>query len=602
MTTIYQPLKINGVISTDKAVLQNLNDICTACGAFLTFDVSQGKWAVIINKAETSVASFNDSNIVGSITISETGVRELYNSVSVEFPHREIRDDVDYVDIEIDSADRFENEIDNNLTIRSDLINDPIQAQYIGSIELKQARLSKVIKFTTDYTSLALKAGDIIDVTSSMYGFTNKLFRIIVLEETDEDVIGVQITALEYSVDVYDDTGLVATERSKQTGILLKEQNTTLRTKDDVDTGNQLTRLLAANIGAALLKKLFSRLAGTETFGPEDQAAEDIDAVLSNAKRPACETISAPDYVCEGDTITVTVGFTCSNCLFDIPDFDYDYEITGVSSSDVTIPLTGTVTVSGGTGTLSIPTTNIAGGAGSQTLSVTIGDLSESVIIYDVIDKTYSTTASAATITEGGSVIFTVDTTNVPNGTTIPYTITGTASSKVTSPALTGTITINSDTASLTVVTANDSVYTSTQSLTFTINPTSNPCSTGSLDFTAECIVLDTELPPYNCQYVQVPLIWCAEYNGDDDQCQTLEVQKYAYVPVAQAGEATVSLPSEVSVTKGNPSTVTVTNTVAAASSSNMGGVPLQIITSFNSISPAGIITGTTTTVYGYLA
>ena len=602
MATIYQPLKINGVVSTDKAVLQNLNDICTAAGAFLTFDVSQGKWAVIINKTETSVASFTDSNIIGSITVSETGVRELYNSVSVEFAHREIRDDVDYVDIAIDAAERFPNEIDNTLILRSDLINDPIQAQYIGSIELKQARLSKIVKFTTDYTNLGLKAGDVIDVTSDVYGFTNKLFRIITLEEIDEDVIGVQITALEYSDDVYDDTGLTATERSKATGILLKEQNTTLRTSDDVDTGNQLTRLLAANLGAALLRKLFTRVAGTDTFGPEDQAAEDADAVLSNAKRPALETISAPDSVCEGQTITVTVGFSCSSCLFDIPDFDYDYEITGVLDSDITIPLTGTVTVSGGTGTLNIPTTATAGGASSQTLSITIGGLNDSVIIYDVIDKTYTTTASAASITEGNSVIFTVNTTNVANGTTIPYAITGTATGKVTSPALTGNITINANTASVTVSTSDDSTYTGTQSLIFTINPTSNPCSTGSLDLTETVQVLDNETAPSTCQYVQIPLIWCAEYNGDDDQCQALTVERYAYAPVALAGEPTVTVPSAVTVTKGNPSTVVITATVDVASSSDLGGIPLKVLTSFNSISPLGLVEGTGSTVYGYVA
>lgn len=618
MATIYQPLRINGVISTDKAVLQNLNDICTACGAFLTFDVSQGKWAVIINKAESSVASFDDSNIVGSITISETGVRELYNSVSVEFPHREIRDDVDYIDIEIDSADRFENEVDNNLTIRSDLINDPIQAQYIGSIELKQARLSKVIKFATDYTSLGLKAGDVIDVTSSMYGFTNKLFRIITLEEIDDDVIGVQITALEYSEDIYDDTGLTATERSKSTGILLKEQNTTLRTKDDVDVGNQLTRLLAANLGAALLKKLFSRLAGTETFGPENQAAEDIDKLLSNAKRPALTAISMPVSVCEGDTITVTVGHECISCFFNNPEYEYDWEITGVLEEDIVsiaingtaleeVSLTGTIPITT-SGTIVIETASTAGFNSSQILTLTCGGISDSTIIYDVLDYTYETVASSPSITEGDSVVVTINTTNVADGSVIPYEITGSATGKVTSPALTGNITINSNTASVTIVTNDDGVYQGTQNLRFTIDisPPDNPCH-GTWDFTADITVLDNDTAPpalpsdTTCLYVQVPVVWCAVYDGTDEQMKSYSVRQYAYLPIAQAGEATVSLPTSLTVTKGNPSTISVATTVAVASSSSLGGVPIQVITSFNSVAPKGLITGTTTTVYGYL-
>lgn len=616
MATFNSPLKINGVISTDKSVLQNLNDLCTAAGAFLTFDVSQGKWAVVINRTGSSVKSFDDSNIIGAINVSETGVNELYNSCRIEFPHKNLRDQTDFAEVTIASGDRYPNEIENTLQIQSSLINDPIQAQYLAGVELKQSRLNKVISFTTDYTSLGLKAGDLIDITSTMYGYSSKVFRVTKIEEIDEDIIGVNITALEYSADVYSTSGLVFVEKNKKTGILLKQQNAILKELDDADVAGSIGRLIAANVGLGIVNNLLNKLFGRTQIGtdangdpiyssqikPADQAAEDMEKVLANAKRPALSTITAPAYVCEGQTITVTVGHSCGVCLFDIPDFDYDYEITGVLEEDVEVALTGTVTVSGGTGTLSIPTTATAGGASSQTLSITIGGLNDSVVIYDVSDKTYSTTASQASITEGGSVVFTVDTTNVADGTTIPYVISGSATGKVSSPALTGNITINSNTASITVVTTDDSAYTGTQSLTFTINPSSNPCSTGSLDFVATCSILDNETAPFTCQYVQVPLIWCPQYNGDDDQCQGMAVERFAYVPVALAGEATVALPTSVSVTKGNPSTVTVTNTVSAASSSSMGGVPLQIITSFNSVAPSGIVTGTTTTVYGYLA
>lgn len=615
MAFIYTPLKINGVISTEKTVFQNLNDICTAAGAFLSYDVAQGKWAVIINKPGTSVASFDDSNIIGSVSISETGVSELYNSVSLEFPHKSLKDDIDYVDLEIDTADRYPNEIDNTLNIKSDLINDPVQAQYLAGIELKQSRLSKIVTFRTDYTSLGLKAGELIDLTSNVYGFTNKIFRIISLEETDEDVIGVQITALEYSEDIYDDTGLVARERSKQTGILLKEQNTTLRTKDDVDVGNQLTRLLAANLGAALLKKLFSRLAGTETFGPENQAAEDIDKLLSNAKRPTLTSITMPDTICEGGSITITIGHACSSCFFNNPEYEYDWEITGVFEEDIIsitvngteldeVSLTGTVAITT-SGTIVIETASTAGSTSSQTLTITCGGLTDSTIIYDVLDTTFSTTAASGTITEGESVVVTVTTTNVANGTLIPYTITGSATGKVTSPALTGNITINSNTATVTIVTNDDGVYQGTQNLTFTISPDvpSNPCH-GTWDFTAPITVLDNETAPppdTTCLYVQVPVVWCALYDGTDEQMKSYSVRQYAYLPIAQAGEATVSLPTSLTVTKGNPSTISVGTTVAVASSSSLGGVPIQVITSFNSVAPKGLITGTTTTVYGYL-
>lgn len=615
MTTVSNPLRINGVVSTDKSVLQNLNNLATASGCFLTFDINQGKWAVIINRTGSSVASFDDTNIIGSISVSETGVNELYNAISIEFPHSDINDQSDYVDLEIADADRYDNEVDNVLQMQLDCINDPVAAEYLARIELKQNRLSKVITFTTDFSVLGLKAGDLIDVTSEMYGYTNKIFRITKIEENDEDVLAINITGLEYDSTVYDATGIVRKERSRSTGIQLKEQNQELQRLDDVDAGAQLKRLLIGNVAAGLVNNLLNKLFKRELDGtgkptgkivPENQAAEDIDKVLSNAKRPTLETITASSSTtCEGQTVTVTVGHTCSICLFDIPDFDYAYEITGILEEDVTIPLTGTVTVSGGTGTLSIPTTSTAGGASSQTMSVTIGGLNTSIEVYDVLNQTYTTTASAASITEGSSVTFTVTTTNVANGTNLAYTISGAAASRV-STSLTGTITVNSNTASLVVNTTDDGTYTGSQPLTFTITGPENPCSVGSLDFTETITLLDNDSPPAattSCLYVEVPLVWCGVFNGTDDQLEGMTVRKYIQLPVPRAGEATMFVPYEVSVTKGNPSTINVDEEIevaAAAVQATMGGLRAELITSFNTVGPKGLITGTRTTVYGY--
>lgn len=234
MTTIFTNLfEINGIVSTDKTVLQNLNTLATAASCWITFDISEGVWSVIINRAGPSIASFDDSNIIGGINVSGTGVNEFYNSVSVEFPHKDLRDQTDYVDLKVPEEDLYPNELPNNLNIRLDCINNPIQAQYIGNVELKQSRLDKVIEFRTDYSKLGLRAGDIIDVTNEVYGFTNKLFRITKVSESDEDILSISITALEYSDDVYNTTGLERTQRTKKTGIVPKAANTALTTNDN---------------------------------------------------------------------------------------------------------------------------------------------------------------------------------------------------------------------------------------------------------------------------------------------------------------------------------------------------------------------------------
>ena len=196
---------INGVIDPTAPVFQNMERLANNSGCWLTYDVHQGKWSVVINQAGTSAKSFDDSNLIGSVSISGTGITEMYNGVKVNYPLGEINDEVDFIKIDIDSADRQQNEEDNVLDINLDLCNDPVQAQHLGLRELKQSRVDLMVSFKTDYSAIDLNAGDIIDITNSHLGWTNKLFRIMTLSEFDDDDggISIEITALEYDADVY---------------------------------------------------------------------------------------------------------------------------------------------------------------------------------------------------------------------------------------------------------------------------------------------------------------------------------------------------------------------------------------------------------------
>ena len=264
MTTIVENLfAINGVISTDKSVMQNLNALCTAAGAWMTYDISDGKWSVVINRVGSSVASFNDTNIIGGINVSSTGVNELYNSVTIEFPHKDLRDQTDYIDYDIPAGDRFPNELDKRLNISLDLANDPIQAGYIASAELKQSRVDKIIEFRTDFSKLGLKAGDLIDVTNSIYGYTNKMFRITKMQEEDAEGLVISITALEYDANVYSTDGLIRVLREKKTGITPKAANQALTDKDNLANANGVSFAFQSTISTGALASAFNAYAGS---------------------------------------------------------------------------------------------------------------------------------------------------------------------------------------------------------------------------------------------------------------------------------------------------------------------------------------------------
>ena len=214
--------QINGLLDTEANVFTNIEKVCNSCASWLSFDSYQGQFSIIINKTDTSVASFNSSNIISNITVQGTGITEKYNNVKVEFPNRDIRDRSDYVNIEIPDVDRSGNELDSVLNIGYELINESIQAQILGLIELKQTRVDLIIRFETDYSYMNLRAGEIISITDDVTGFSNKLFRIISIQEnqTDESPLTLDITALEYDANVYSVADLFRYTRTDDNGII----------------------------------------------------------------------------------------------------------------------------------------------------------------------------------------------------------------------------------------------------------------------------------------------------------------------------------------------------------------------------------------------
>jgi hypothetical protein len=214
--------QINGLLDTASPVLENIEKICSAAGSWLSYDTHEGRWGVVINQTGTSVASFDDSNIIGNISVSGTGLQDLYNNVKVEFPHRELRDSADFVQIAIPSGDRNANEADNILNLSYDIINEPVQANLLGFIELKQSRVDLVINFRTDFSFVNLKAGDIVSVTESRFNFSSKLFRIVTITEVQDDdgALMMEITALEYDAGVYSTSDLYRYTRSDTNGII----------------------------------------------------------------------------------------------------------------------------------------------------------------------------------------------------------------------------------------------------------------------------------------------------------------------------------------------------------------------------------------------
>lgn len=213
--------KINGVLDTARPVMENMEALASSAGAWISYDIMEGKWAPIINKPGNVVASFTDDNIIGGISLTQKGINELYNSVEVQYPNTDIDDQEDWIVIETPPGELNPNEVENQLSIGYPMVNDPAQAMLLGFIELRQSRLDKVVQFTTDYGYINVTAGDVIDITNTIYGWTNEQFRVVTVQEIEDDSgIRLQMTAIQYDESVYNTDDLLRYSRTNEDGIV----------------------------------------------------------------------------------------------------------------------------------------------------------------------------------------------------------------------------------------------------------------------------------------------------------------------------------------------------------------------------------------------
>ena len=212
--------EINGLIDTASTALDNMTAITNSCNTWLSYDATEGKWAVVINRAGTAQFAFDDSNIIGPINLTTTDLTAYYNSCEVRFHNLALRDREDYVLLEIPADQRLPNEPDNKLIINAPMVNNQIQAQLLGLIELKQSRLDQVIEFTTDFSYINIEAGTIITVTNPVYGWTDQLFRVLEVSETQDATINITITAQEYNADIYNEDDLFLYMRDTEDGLI----------------------------------------------------------------------------------------------------------------------------------------------------------------------------------------------------------------------------------------------------------------------------------------------------------------------------------------------------------------------------------------------
>ena len=213
--------RINGVLDTGENIISNINKILDACDSWMAYDAAKGQWSIVVNKAEGASFAFNDTNIVSDIRVSAVDINQSINQIEASFPNKLNKDIPAYVNIITPSGLLYPNEPVNKASVQYDLVNNNIQAYYLANRQLEQAREDLIVIFKTTYVGIQVNAGDVISITNTAYGWSNKLFRAVKVNEASlpDGSLGAQIEAHEYNSQVYDNLDINSFSPEPNSGI-----------------------------------------------------------------------------------------------------------------------------------------------------------------------------------------------------------------------------------------------------------------------------------------------------------------------------------------------------------------------------------------------
>jgi hypothetical protein len=200
-----------------------------------------------------------------------------------------------------------------------------------------------------------------------------------------------------------------------------------------------------------------------------DNGLSTVSVDIANVLNPSYALSATPNSLNEGGTFTITLTTTDVANNTTVP-----YTITGVASADIDgASLTGSFTVVNSTASITFTVTADFNTEGDETFVLTLNTIgtSVSVLLIDYTKtRTYSlSTDVTTTVTEGGSFIITLTTTNVFDGTLVPYSITGVSSADINNASLTGNFTINTNTGSQSFTTTIDGIIEGTETFRLTL-------------------------------------------------------------------------------------------------------------------------------------
>lgn len=207
--------KFNGVIWEREPAIDVVQRMLASFRGTIIW--SEGTFRMVALDYDSPVMSLTEDEIkADSFQVDVPGVGEFPNVLRVKFPDEDanyVLSDFVLTDEDAISVDGEQRE--NQLDIIG--VTDYEQAYKMAVYQLERQRLNKLYSFIAGPKALVLEPGDMITVTHSLPGWNNKQVRV-----QDVRILNnheAQITVLEETADLYDDTLNVAAHTQSTTNL-----------------------------------------------------------------------------------------------------------------------------------------------------------------------------------------------------------------------------------------------------------------------------------------------------------------------------------------------------------------------------------------------
>ena len=195
----------NAVLETDRAVLENAKILLSGFRGLMPY--SNGQYGVIVEDQGSSTFSFDESLIIGGISIQSETKKNRFNRVIAVFDNPDANwqsDQIEYPPTGSAEETQYLTEdggIELEKRITLDTITNTYTAQDIAEIALKRSRNSLACTFVSTSEALNIAVGDIVDVTHSTPAWEAKPFRVNALSLRMDGTVSVEL--IEHQDSIY---------------------------------------------------------------------------------------------------------------------------------------------------------------------------------------------------------------------------------------------------------------------------------------------------------------------------------------------------------------------------------------------------------------